>query len=191
MAQHRRRQADDLLVMALACGATVDAAARKASVGVATVYRRLQDPEFIQRLQKVQAGMVERIAASLTAVGMEAVKTLMALLGNSIPPAVRLGAARAIIELGTKQRESVELERRIAVGEPHNGEATPMKTNELVQRLSIRLRELDATSLPIAEKARLTQGLSDAFLRAIAIDDLNKRMEALEAVLKSRKDQGR
>jgi hypothetical protein len=45
--------------------------------------------------------------------------------------------------------------------------------------------------LPTAEKSRLTATLSDAFLRAIAVDDLNKRMESLEAVLLSRKDKER
>jgi hypothetical protein len=64
-----------------------------------------------------------------------------------------------------------------------------MNTSEVVQVLATRLRELDAAQLPTAEKARLTATLSDAFLRALSVDDLNKRMEALEAVLRSRKDQ--
>ncbi len=66
-----------------------------------------------------------------------------------------------------------------------------MKTAEVVQMLATRLRQLDAAQLSTAERARLTAMLSDAFLRAISIDDLNKRMEALEAVLLARKDQER
>ncbi len=58
--------------------------------------------------------MVQRAAAVLTAAALEAVKTLMALQDAVIPPAVRLGAARAILELGPRLRESAELETRIA-----------------------------------------------------------------------------
>jgi HEAT repeat protein len=113
MAQNGRRRADEVLLLALACGATAETAAHKASIGVATVYRRLKDPDFIRRLQKVRADMVQRAAGSLTAAAMEAIKTLLALLQASNSGPVRLGAARAILELGTKLRESVELEQRI------------------------------------------------------------------------------
>jgi hypothetical protein len=75
--------------------------------------------------------------------------------------------------------------------EPHAEEAAPMNTTEVVQVLATRLRQLDAAQLPTSEKARLTATLADAFLRALSVDDLNKRMEALEAVLRSRKDDER
>jgi hypothetical protein len=114
MPQRGRRRADDTLLMALACGATKEAAARKADVGVATVYRRLNDPDFMHRLQKIRADMVERASGSLTAAWMEAIKTLLVLLQPSNSGSVRLGAARAILEFGAKLRESVELEQRIA-----------------------------------------------------------------------------
>ncbi len=45
---------------------------------------------------------------------MEAVKTLVELQAANIPPTVRLVAARAVLEMGTKLRETVELEERIA-----------------------------------------------------------------------------
>jgi hypothetical protein len=115
MPQRGRRHTDDLLLMALACGATAEAAARKANLGVATVFRRLQDPDFVRRLQKVQADMVQRAARMMTAASTEAIKTFLSLQNSSNTGAVRLGAARAIIELGTRLRESVELEKRITV----------------------------------------------------------------------------
>jgi HEAT repeat protein len=101
--------------MALACGATTEGAAQKADIGVATVYRRLKDPDFKDRLQKIRADIVQRTTGSATAAGIEAIKTLVALMRDSNPGSVRLGAARAVLELGTKLRESVELEQRIAV----------------------------------------------------------------------------
>src|SRR5262249_32605480 len=52
MARGRRNTADEQLLMALACGATVEAAARAAHVSVSTAYRRLREPAFCQRLQQ-------------------------------------------------------------------------------------------------------------------------------------------
>jgi hypothetical protein len=66
-----------------------------------------------------------------------------------------------------------------------------MNTADVVQMLSDRLRQLDAAELPAVEKSRLTAALTDPLLRAFAVDELNKRMEALEAVLSSRKDDER
>jgi hypothetical protein len=55
----------------------------------------------------------------LTAACGEAVKSLLALLKDTVPPAVRLGAARAVIDLAAKMRESAELEPRVAALEQH------------------------------------------------------------------------
>jgi len=100
--------------MALACGATIDNAARTAGVSSATVNRRLRDPNFQSELQKVRADMLQRTAGMLTGASGEAVKTLLSLQKETTPPAVRLGAARAILEIGLKIRETVELEERLA-----------------------------------------------------------------------------
>ena len=114
MPQKGKKHADQRLLLALACGATVENAARQAGVSESTAYRRLADPEFRQGLQKLRADMTERSAAMLTAAGMEAVKTLLALQQNSTPPAVRLGAARAVLEMGIKLREIADIEQRLA-----------------------------------------------------------------------------
>jgi hypothetical protein len=57
--------------------------------------------------------------------------------------------------------------------------------------LASRLRQLDAADVPVAKKSRLTATLTDALLRAFTMDELSKRMEALEAVFHSRKDNER
>jgi hypothetical protein len=44
----------------------------------------------------------------------EAIKTLLMLLATSIPHAVRLGAARSILEIAVKLREVTDLEERLA-----------------------------------------------------------------------------
>jgi hypothetical protein len=121
MADSHRKRNEDALLLALACGATVEAAARQCGLSDRTVYRRLKDPEFRSRLQSVRADMVQRAAGMLTAAAGEAVRTLLALQKESAPPAVRLGAARAVLELGLKIREVVELEARIAALEAQAG----------------------------------------------------------------------
>lgn len=109
----RKPTADQPLLMALACGATVEAAARQADVSVRTAYRRLADPAFQAELQKLRTEMVVRSAAMLTGASMTAVKTLVELQATTTPYPVRLGAAKAVLELGMKYREMAELERQI------------------------------------------------------------------------------
>ena len=57
--------------------------------------------------------MVGRSAGLLTAAASEAVRTLLALQKDSAPPAVRLGSARAVLEVGMKLREVVDLQNRM------------------------------------------------------------------------------
>jgi hypothetical protein len=121
MPQRGRRNADQILILALACGATVEAAAHQGGVSPATVYRRKNDPQFLRRLQEARSEMVQRTAGMLAGAGMESVKTLLALQKETAPPAVRLGAARAVLELGTKLREIVELEQRVLALEEQLG----------------------------------------------------------------------
>ena len=109
-----RKNADTTLLLALACGATIEAAARQAGLTARTVYRRLKNPAFRRQVQAVRADMVQRSAGMLTAAAAEAVKTLLALQGAPTPPATRLGAARAILEIGLRLREVADLETRIA-----------------------------------------------------------------------------
>ena len=109
-----RKNADNKVILALACGATIESAARQSGVSETTIYRRLNEPSFQLRLREVQADILNRTAAALTAAATESVRTLMELQKPGTPPATRLGAARAVIELGLKIREIVALETRIA-----------------------------------------------------------------------------
>jgi hypothetical protein len=114
MPQPHNRRADAKLLLALACGATVEQAARQTGLSVRTVYRRLADPDFRRQVQSTRTDMISRAAATLTAAGTEAVKTLLVLQQNTAPAAVRLGAARAVLEMGIKLREMADLEERLA-----------------------------------------------------------------------------
>jgi hypothetical protein len=115
VADTQRKKNEDKLLIALACGATVETASKQCQISDRTIYRRLQDPEFQDRLESIRTEMVQRAAAMLTAAASEAVRTLLSLQKESVSAAVRLGAARAILEIGLKMREVVELEARIAL----------------------------------------------------------------------------
>jgi hypothetical protein len=106
--------ADIALIAALAGGATVAEAAKTAGVSERTAFRRLQDPAFQERLREAREGTIRRAVAMLAEMGTEAAATLRALLEPTVPPTVRLGAARAALELGARLRESEELARRVA-----------------------------------------------------------------------------
>ena len=110
----RRRRGDATLLLALACGGTVAQAAFKAKVSERTVYRRLLDTTFHQRIEILRADMVKRTAALLIAASRLAAKTLVDLQNPTTPAHVRRRAARDIIELSHKFRATTVLEKRLA-----------------------------------------------------------------------------
>jgi hypothetical protein len=114
MATHGRKKTDETLILALACGTPVEQAAAKAGLSVRSVYRRLKESGFKQRIQVVKAETMERAGSMLTAASMQAVKTLLTLQEGSVPHAVRLGAARAILDASIRYREITELQERVA-----------------------------------------------------------------------------
>lgn len=121
MGESRRKKNEDGLLLALACGASVEAAARQCEITQRSVYRRLSDRAFRTKLQELRTDMVRRAAGMLTAAANQSVSTLLALQKESVPAPVRLGAARAVLELGIKVRELVDLETRIAALEAQAG----------------------------------------------------------------------
>jgi hypothetical protein len=109
------KKADQAFLQALACGATVENAARKAGISERTAYRRLDNPAFVQQLQKLRADLVQRTASMLSGAGLGAVKTLVDLQQDAaVPAAVRRGSARDVLEFGIKYREAADWEQRVA-----------------------------------------------------------------------------
>jgi hypothetical protein len=104
MAGRGRHNADEVLALALAGGATAEAAGQQAGVSLRTVRRRLAEPAFCKRLQQVREDMGQRTVGAVAAAATEAVQTLLELQKPPNPPSVRLGAARALLQLGLKHR---------------------------------------------------------------------------------------
>lgn len=108
-----RKNADPAIVAVLAGGGTVEEAAKQASVSVRTVHRRMNEPTFRRQLDEARSELVRR-AVGMLARTSSAAATTLALLLKADSETVRLGAARAVLELGAKMRESDELERRLS-----------------------------------------------------------------------------
>src|SRR5205823_14914021 len=108
------RNDDPALIVALASGSTVQDAAATAGVSVATAHRRLADKGFQHCVTEARDELVSLTVGRLAKATSRAVDTLDALLGDQTPPAVRLGAARAVLEMAAKYREAEELTERVA-----------------------------------------------------------------------------
>ncbi len=112
MAHRGRRNADEALALALAAGKTVRDAAAEVGIGERTATRRWADPDFRQIVSRHRADMVGRAVGEL-ADSMSAAATTLRVLLDCESPAIRLGAARSILELGVKIKEAVELDERV------------------------------------------------------------------------------
>ncbi len=112
MAHRGRRNADEALALALATGHTLRAAAEATGIGERTATRRAADPAFRRRVGELRSEMVTRALGKMADGMGDAAGKLRELL-TAESESVRLGAARALLELGTKLRESVELADKI------------------------------------------------------------------------------
>jgi hypothetical protein len=108
------RKGDVALITALAAGHSIKEAAKIAGVGERTAHRRLDDPAFKERVNEMRGEFLSEAVGRLSDATTEAAKTLRSLL-DSKSDSVRLSAARTILEFAPKLRETVEMERRIAV----------------------------------------------------------------------------
>jgi HEAT repeat protein len=112
MAENGGAKGDEGLLLALASGQTVRDAAQAVGIGERTATRRLADPEFRQRLAQLRAAMVSRAVGKLADGMVEAADVLRQLL-QAESESVRLSAARTLLDVGNRLRESMELEERI------------------------------------------------------------------------------
>ncbi len=113
--QRRGIGSDDILQACLARGMTIREAARLAGMSERTARRRLADPEFAQSVQSLTAQLSSEVAAGLTALAPEALRTLGELMRRGNKAEVRQRAATAVLTLGLRYREGQDAQRRLAV----------------------------------------------------------------------------
>lgn len=112
MEQNETLDKDTTIALALASGASVTEAAANAGVGRATVYRKLDHPDFARQVwefrDKLIAVALGRIADNLT----RAADALAGLL-DSPEPHIRIRAARALFSMGLRLRDSIDVTARM------------------------------------------------------------------------------
>jgi hypothetical protein len=100
---------------ALAAGRSQDDAARESGAGTRTIKTWLAThPAFTRRIQELRGELTARALGRLVDGMVSAADTLGYLCRKGKSEMVRLSAARAVLELGVRLRESVELEQRLA-----------------------------------------------------------------------------
>src|SRR5262245_29045261 len=107
-----RRAVDDLLIAALASGATLEQAARSANVNPRTVARRRADPQFTRRVDELRRSMVTDAAGRLASAMSAAADKLKALLASP-SEGIQLRSAVAILEQSVRLAELFDLQRRV------------------------------------------------------------------------------
>ena len=90
---------DDLLVAALARSATQARAAQESDYSERTVRRRLEDEKFRARVRVAQQESLQRATGAMVTGAPAVVNTLLKLMASAKSDSVRLGAAKALIEL--------------------------------------------------------------------------------------------
>lgn len=102
-------------IVALLTEPTVKQAAEKAGIGVATLFRWMNDTEFDAQYQEAKNLAFSQAINRLQQSTGKAVDTLNTVMDDAdAPPASRVSAAKTILELGIKVREQDEFEKRIS-----------------------------------------------------------------------------
>jgi hypothetical protein len=107
-----RPEKDSTLAMALASGESVGVAAEQAGVTDRTVRRKLATPEFRRHVAELRAELMSRALDRMTNNMTRAADVLAGLLDEQ-NPAMRLRAARSLLTLGLRLRDSIDLNDRI------------------------------------------------------------------------------
>lgn len=173
----------EAVIAALLIEPTYAAAARKAGISESTLYRWLHLPSFREAYRMARRELVEAAIGRVQAGSGQAVETLLHVTRQGRRDGDRVRAAVALLEFATRGLQ----EANMLHGEGPAADGEPMNVSDLVALLGNRLRRLDSSEVPSVEKARLTASLSDTLLRAIDVDVIEKRLEAVQAVLRDRK----
>lgn len=112
MAEKVLRKGEDKLLLALASGETIRAAAASAGITERTVARRLEEEEFRRQVAQLRAAMIDS-AMGRMADGMADAATTLRKLLRAKAESVRLGAARSLLELTIRLRDNIDFEERI------------------------------------------------------------------------------
>jgi hypothetical protein len=107
-----KKKVDQALALALAAGRSPADAAKAVQVSERTVYRRLQDVTFVRHVAQFRTRMVGQTVGRLSKAGTLAVRVLCTLARKATSEAVRLSAARSLLEFMFHADERYTLAQR-------------------------------------------------------------------------------
>lgn len=171
------------LLAALLTERTVTAAAKKAGVSRMTATRYLQSPLFQQAYQRARQLPVNTAIGRLQLGTGHAVDALLSIVVHGHRDSDRLRAAGLILEQSYRGLS----EQALLTPPLEEKEQSQVGTSEVAKLLGKQLRQLEQASLSSPEKSRLMVQVSDALLRALTTDVIEKRLEAVQSVLIQRK----
>lgn len=157
-------------------------AAEKAGISPSTLYRWLGQPDFRNAYDRARRELIAGVIARLQSSAGDAVDALSTIARKGRRDGDRVRAAQALLDHAWRGLLQADV-----LSEPVEPSPGTAGTAEVVQVLARRLRTVESTSLPASEKSRLTVSVADALLRAIGVDVIDRRLTALEGVLKLRK----
>ncbi len=110
----KRSRKEDLALAALISEPTLGEAAKKVGISEVTLWRWLQDPEFQEKYRTARRQAVSQSITQLQKISSEAVQTLRDVMNDKeTPPASRVTAAKAVLEMSIKAVEVEDLAVRI------------------------------------------------------------------------------
>lgn len=101
------------LILALASGDSVKDAARQAGCSERTVYRRLRNESFVQRINQARTSMLQQAVGRLAKAVPKASEVLDRLL-DSPSERIRLQAVKVVIDSSIKLSDAAAYEQRLA-----------------------------------------------------------------------------
>ena len=101
-------------ILALLSEPTIGQAAARCGIGERTLRRWLtEDAAFQAEYEAARRATFQAAISRIPALTVRAVDTLADLLGDTKPPAVRLGAARTVAEIGMHQYDAETILRKL------------------------------------------------------------------------------
>jgi hypothetical protein len=122
----KQSRTEDRAILALLAEPTLERAAKKCGIGVTTLWRWLQEPEFQRHYREARRAVFEGTLLRLQSIAGEAVETLQRNLGSK-NPSVEVRAALGILDQAAKAVELYELQQRVAQLEDRLGAGKPVQ----------------------------------------------------------------
>lgn len=116
------KKSDEAIIAALVSCGSVKAAARECGVSALTIYRRMKDNDFRQKLDAVRDDALHEASARLSGSLADAVKVLTDIMNDEqTAPQTRANAAQMVLSYGLRYAETAEILRRLEQVEQREG----------------------------------------------------------------------